>query len=65
MKRFYDCIETVIPRKDWMHEGCPLDRENCYECEYHGRGGTLGGKVWIECNYDDKNDGREETETRE
>ena len=61
MRRFYDCIEIVIPRKRWASEGCPIDGENCYECEFHKAGGTLGGEVWIDCDYDEHvND--EETE---
>jgi hypothetical protein len=51
MKRFYDCIEIVIPKKDEWHDGCPLGRENCYDCEFLAKGGTLGGKVWIDCAY--------------
>ena len=43
----------VIPKKDGWHDGCPLDRENCYDCEFLAKGGTLGGKVWIDCAYDE------------
>jgi hypothetical protein len=54
MKRFYDCVEIVIPKKDSWNDGCPLDKENCYDCEYFKRGGNLGGQVWIDCSYDEK-----------
>ena len=54
MKRFYDCIEIDKKKKDWCNDGCPLDRENCYECEYFERGRTLGGEVWIDCGYDNE-----------
>lgn len=54
MKRFYDCIEIVIPKKDWLHDGCPIDGENCYNCKYMKAGGTLGGERWIDCSYDEE-----------
>lgn len=48
--RHYNCIEIVIPRKDTWNDGCPLDKENCYECEHFLRGGSLGGEPWIDCD---------------
>ena len=53
MKRFYNCIETVIPRNRWKGDGCPIDGDNCYECEFHQGGGTLGGEVYVDCTYDE------------
>ena len=54
MKRFHDCIEIIIPKKDWLHDGCPLGRENCYGCEYMKASGTFGGEAWVDCSYDEK-----------
>ena len=54
MKRFHDCIEIIIPKKDWLHDGCPLGRENCYDCEYFESSGTFGGEAWIDCSYDEE-----------
>ena len=48
--RHYDCVEIVIPKEDDAYGGCPLGRENCYECEHMIRGGTLGGEPWIDCD---------------
>lgn len=48
--RHYDCIETVIPQENDAYNGCPLMRDNCYDCEHMIRSGTLGGKIWIDCN---------------
>ena len=46
-KRYYDCLEIVIPKNN----ECPLGEENCYDCPHFFRGGTLGGEVWIDCDF--------------
>ena len=65
-RRFYDCIEIVIPKDDgWDGGGCPLGNENCYECEHMVRGGTLGGEVWVECDAVDYDLGDEKEKPQE
>lgn len=54
--RHYDCVEIVIPRDDDAYGGCPLGRENCYDCEHLIRGGTLGGNAWIDCGVVEEED---------
>ena len=54
MRRFYSCKEKVIPVARWLSEGCPLEGDNCYECEYFVKSGTLGGQVWVDCKYDER-----------
>lgn len=54
--RHYDCVEIVIPRDNDAFGGCPLGRENCYDCEHLIRGGLLDGKVWIDCGIVEEED---------
>ena len=59
--RHYECVEIVIPKENDAYDGCPLRNENCYDCEYLLRSGTLGGEVWIDCSYgyeDEKEEGQ-------
>jgi hypothetical protein len=51
MRRYYDCIETITPRQE-PYGGCPIGEENCLDCPHFKRSGTLGGEIWIDCDYD-------------
>ena len=57
-RRFYNCKKVVIPTG--LGNNCPAKNDNCLECEYRLKVGTLGDNVWVDCGYYDMVDDTED-----